>query len=72
MKAVVEQEFFHEFAFDNKVLKSNFKSGENVRTLWNSNSNFVTSLVEKIVDGVYLPLIRYPRCGIQIRTSSHL
>jgi len=34
MKSVVEQGFFHEFAFDNKVLKTfvEFESVENVRS----------------------------------------
>ena len=34
MKSVLEQEFCHEFAFDNKALKhsSNFESVENVRS----------------------------------------
>jgi len=48
MKSVVDQGFFREFTLDNKVVKAFVKfqiCWTRLKLLWNSNLNYVTSLV---------------------------
>jgi len=75
--SVVEQRFFHEFAFDNKTLKifvefRMLKMFE-VRTLSNSNSNsnFVTSLVFASINLGMISLL-YCQCSNALMYSAQL